>query len=97
MIAGEQPCLVGVERERQALARAHDVADQLGLLGPDRLEPGRARIAVEHRADVDQIDRLVVDLAFAKLHQALDVAAKTESFGVGSHAVSLDCNESVGL
>ena len=57
--------------------------------GPDRLEPGGARIAVEHRADVDQVDRLVVDLAFAELHQALDEAAETETLGIdGSHGCS---------
>jgi hypothetical protein len=83
----EQPCLVGVERKRKTLARSHDVADQLGLLRADRLEPGRARIAVQHGADLDQIDRLVVHLAFAELHQTLDVAAEAETFGVGSHAV----------
>ena len=50
------------------------------------------------RADVDEIDRLVVDLAFAKLHQALDEAAEAEAFGVGGgHAVSLDCNDGAGL
>ena len=38
----EQPRLVGIERHREALARAHHVADQLGLFRADRLEPGRA-------------------------------------------------------
>ena len=94
----QEPALVGVERERKTLSRAHDVADQFGLLWPDGLEPGRARIAVEHVADLDQIDRLVVNLAFAKLHQALDEAAETEAFGIdGGHATSLDCNETAGL
>ena len=66
--------------------------------GPTALNQVARGLPSSTRADVDQIDRLVVDLAFAELHQALDVAAETESLGIdGSHAVSLDCNESVGL
>ena len=94
----KQPALVGVERERQSLARSHNVADQLCFFRSDRLEPGRARVAVEHLADVDQIDRLVVDLAFTELHEALDKAAETETLGIdGRHEYSLDCNEITGL
>jgi hypothetical protein len=55
---------------------------------PHRLEPGRPRIAFEHACHVHQIDRLVVDLAFAKLNQALDEAAEAESLGIdGGHQI----------
>ena len=67
-----QLALVAVERERQAPPRAHDVADELGLLRARRREHHRAGIAVEHARHVDEVDRLVVHLALAELNQALD-------------------------
>ncbi len=75
---------VGVERNCEAFAGAHDVADQLGLFRTHRLEPGGFRITVQHGGHVDQIDRLVVDLTFAKLHQPFDEAAQAKTFGVNS-------------
>jgi hypothetical protein len=74
---------VGVERCGKPTPRPHHVADELGPLRPDRAEPDRARIAVEHRADVDEIDRLLMHDAFALLHQLLDETAQAELLGVG--------------
>ena len=85
-----QAGLIGVERQRQPLARRHHVANQLRLLRTDRLEPYRARVAFQHRGNVDEIDRLVVNVALAELHQPLDKAAQAEAFGVGGgHARQL--------
>ena len=75
--------LVGVERGGQAATRSHDVADELRLLRPDRAEPDRIGIAVQHRGHVDQIDRIVVHDAFALLHQFFHEVAQAEFLGVG--------------
>src|SRR5262245_65959351 len=74
--------LVGVERRGKAAPRAHHVADQLGLLRTDRAEPDRIGIAIEHRGHVDEIDRLVVDRAFALLHELFDEMAQAKLLGV---------------
>ena len=66
----------------EPLARAHDVADQLGLFGSRRLEQHRARIAVETRGDVDEIDRLVAHLALAELDELVDEIAQPEALGI---------------
>ena len=68
--------------QREPLARAHDVADQLGLFRPRRLEQHRARIAVEDAAHVDQIDRLVAHLAFAEIDELVDEIAQPEALGI---------------
>ena len=80
---GGKAGLVGVERGGEPAARAHHVADQLGFLGSHGPEPDRAGVAVEHRGDVDQVDRIVVHDAFALLHQLLDEMAQAELLGVG--------------
>jgi len=53
---------------RPSVARAHYVADQLGAAGV--AEPNRLRVAVETLADIDQIDRGVVDFALAEGDEA---------------------------
>ena len=80
---GGKLLLVGVERGGKPTARTHDVGDQFGLLRADIAEPHRLRIAVDHRGDVDQVDRVIVNYAFALLHQLFDEAAQAEFFGVG--------------
>ena len=80
----QQSPLVGVERKREPPPRPHDVAGQLRLFGAGRREQDRVRIAVQHPGHVDQIDRLVVDLAFAHLDETIDEAAKPEALRVGS-------------
>src|SRR5262245_15305648 len=74
--------LVGVERRGKAASRPHHVADQLGLLRTDRAEPYRIGVAIEHRGYVDEIDRLVVDRAFALLHELFDEMAQAKLLGV---------------
>ena len=69
---GGKAGLVGFERGGKPSPRAHHVAHELGLLRSDRAEPHRAGIAIEHRGDVDEVDRIVVDDAFALLHELLD-------------------------
>ena len=82
----EQAALVGIERKRQPPTRTHDVADKLGLLRSGGLEQRCLWIAVEHRGHIDEIDRLVVHLAFAELHQPVDEIAQPEAFGIdGRH------------
>ena len=51
--------------------------------GPTALNQTACGLPSSTRADVDQIDRLVVDVAFALLHQLLDETAQAELFGVG--------------
>ena len=79
---GGKAGLVGLERGGKAAPGAHHVADELGLLRPHRAEPDRVGIAVEHRRHVDEIDRIVVDDAFALLHELLDEVAQAKFFGV---------------
>ena len=92
----QQARLVGVERQRQPLARAHDVADQFGLLRPDRLEPGRARIAVEHarRRRSRSIGWSWTSHSPSCTSRSTKRRRRNRSVS-GSHAASLDCNESV--
>ena len=74
--------LVGIERGREAASGAHHVADELGLLRPHRAEPHGIGIAIEHRCHIDEIDRSIMDDAFAFLHELLDEMAQTKFFGV---------------
>lgn len=79
--------LIGIERGGKAPSAPHHVAYELGLLRPDRAKPDRMRVTVEHRGHVDEIDRLVMDDAFALLHQPLDEIAQAKFVGVdGGHA-----------
>ncbi len=80
----QEPAFVGVEREREASTRSHDVAGELRSLRPDAGEMDRSRVAVEHGGDVDQIDRFVVDLALSQLNQALDEPPQPKALGVGA-------------
>jgi hypothetical protein len=82
---GQKACLVRVEREREALARTHNIADQLRPFRTHRFEPSRARVAVEDRRYIREIDRVVMHLALAELHQALDKASQTKTGGIDGH------------
>ncbi len=80
---------IGVECRRQAPACAHDVADELGSLRPDRAKPHCVRIAVEHGRDIDQIDRRVMHGAFALLHQSFDEMTQAELVGIDFMGIEL--------
>jgi len=50
---------------------------------PDRAKPDRVGITIQHRGHVDEVDRIVMDDAFALLHELLDEMAQTKFFGIG--------------
>lgn len=75
--------LIGIERGGKSAPRPHHVADKLRLFRPDCAEPDRAGIAIQHRGHVDEVDRIVVDDAFALLHQLLDEMAQAKFFSIG--------------
>ncbi len=66
-----------------SLPPSEPYADELGLFRPDRAEPDRVGIAIHHRGHVDEVDRIVMDDAFALLHKLLDEMAQTKFFGIG--------------
>src|SRR5438876_636259 len=70
-----------------------------GACRPDRAEPDRAGIAVQHRGHVDEVDRIVVDDAFALLHQLFDEMAQAKFFGIGHEDAfqSITCSVSDNL
>src|SRR5262245_17242099 len=74
--------LVGAERRGKAVPCPQHVADQLGLLWTNCAEPYRIGVAIEYCCYIDEIDRLVVDHAFALLHELLDKMAQAKLFGV---------------
>jgi len=80
---GGKAGLIGIERGSKPAPSAHYIADELGLFRPDRAEPDRVGIAIQHRGHVDQVDRIVMDDAFALLHELLDEMAQTKFFGIG--------------
>ena len=51
--------------------------------GPTDLNQVARGLPSSTRGDVDEVDRLVVHLAFAELHQPFDKAAQAEPFGIG--------------
>ncbi len=80
---GRKAGLVGIEGGGKSAPSPHHVADELGLFRSDRAEPDRTGIAIQHRGHVDQVDRIVMDDAFALLHELLDEMAQTKFFGIG--------------
>ena len=50
--------------------------------GPTARNQTALRIAIEHRCHIDEIDRRIMDDAFAFLHELLDEVAQTKFFGV---------------
>jgi len=81
----QQLTLVGLKRERKASAAAHDVAGEFRLFRTDRLEPYGARITVEDGGDIDEVDRLFVDLALAALDHVFDEAPQPETVEIAVH------------
>ena len=79
---GGKAGLVRLKGGGKAAPGAHYVADELGLLRPHGTEPNGVGIAVEHRRHIDEVDRGVVDDAFALLHELLDEVAQAKFFGV---------------
>ena len=78
----QKVALFRFERQRQPAPRTHDIAGEFSLLRAGRLEPGGARVAVEHGSDVDKIDRRGMNLALAQLHQLLDKASQPKPLGI---------------
>ena len=79
---GGKAGLIGIERGSKSAPSPHHVADKLRLFWPDCAEPDRAGITIQHRGYVDEVDRIVVDDAFALLHQLLDEMAQAKFFSI---------------
>jgi len=86
---GGKAGLIGIERGSKAAPSAHHVTDELGLFRSDRAEPDRVGIAIQHRGHVDEVDRIVMDDAFALLHKLLDEMAQTKFFSVDHEDASI--------
>ena len=80
---GEQAASHPCRARAPAVAATHRIADELRPLGARRGEQDGARIALEHRGHVHEIDRLVMHLAFAEVDQPLDETAEPKTFDVG--------------
>src|SRR5437016_3136527 len=91
--------LVGIEGGGKSAPSAHHVTDQFSPFRPDRAEPDRTGIAVQHRGHVDEVDRIVVDDAFALLHQLFNEMAQAKFFGIGHEDAfqSITCSVSDNL